>query len=469
MRRQRGSRAARGEKVRSISKDWRASLAALGVLLALPSLSACSPDGIAAAGANLGSTVTETVANQASNVGGLIKGEPDAPAHALQIFVASTRRGGSRATELTPGAKARYSLDYVSVPPGHKTGRIERAAFGRPNPERDFAVIGHRKLDDDSFRAELAAHVSGRVGANRDVLVYVHGFNTSMEEARFRLAQIAMDGKFGGVPVLFTWPSKSALLAYGADKESATASRDAYLKLLTEISETPGIGRVHILAHSMGTWLTMEALRESALSGSPDLHGKLGDVLLAAPDIDLSVFKEQISRLDPQHFSVFVSKADRALQLSAGIQGDRRLGSIDPGNDQDREMIQKLGVGVYDISEFSTGLIGHDSYGDAPQVVRQIGKAITAPTAGDAGQAVIDEGADRTPQAAPSNAIAQQPLPAPGALSQPGAATVVPAAPQAGASAPVPAAPQSGALAPGPATPDVAAQAAKLLSTSSPQ
>ncbi len=455
---------ARGDRVLSITKDWRARLAGLGLSLALlPSLSACSPDGIAAASANLGSTVTDSVANQASNVGGLIKGQPDAPAHTLQIFVASTRKVGSHETELTPGAKARYSLDFVSVPPGHKTGQIERPAFGGPNPERDFAVIGHRKLEDNSFKAELAAHVSGRIGANRDVLVYVHGFNTSMEEARFRLAQIVMDGKFGGVPVLFTWPSKSALLAYGADKESATASRDAYLKLLTEISETPGIGRVHILAHSMGTWLTMEALRKSALSGSPDLHGRLGDVLLAAPDIDLSVFKEQIARLDPQHFSIFVSKADRALQLSAGIQGDRRLGSIDPGNDQDREMIQKLGVGVYDISEFSTGLIGHDSYGDAPQVVRQIGKAITAPTAADAGQAVIDGGADRTPQPAASNAIAAQPLPAPGA-APPGAA-----APQTAGAPPVPAAPQAGATPPAPGAPDVAVQAAKLLSTSSPR
>jgi len=27
----------------------------------------------------------------------------------------------------------------------------------------------------------------------------------------------------------------------------------------------------------------MEALRENAISGSPDLNGKLGDVMLAAP------------------------------------------------------------------------------------------------------------------------------------------------------------------------------------------
>jgi esterase/lipase superfamily enzyme len=240
-----------------------------------------------------------------------------------------------------------------------------------------------------------------------------------LEQARFRLAQIVVDGQFGGVPVLFTWPSKAALLSYGADKESATASRDAYLKLLEDLTATPGVGRIHILAHSMGTWLTMEALRESALSGSPDLHGKLGNVMLAAPDIDLTVFKNQMRRLDPSHFSVYVSKGDRALQVSASIQGDRRLGSIDPSSDQDREMIESLGVKVFDISDLSSGLIGHDNYADAPLAVRQIGAKMTEARPAEAGeQAVTDAGADRTPHAPPlpPGAVISQDLPAPPAV-----------------------------------------------------
>jgi esterase/lipase superfamily enzyme len=361
----------------------RAGLAVAGLAL-LPCLSGCSPVGVAEAGGGFG---------------GLIGAGPDAPAHSTPIFVVSTRKGGNHSTELTPGAQARHSLDFVSVPPGHQTGAMEKPVFGGADPSRHFVVVGHSQLEDEAFREQIAAHLSGRVGVNRDVLVYVHGFNTSMEEARFRLAQIVVDGQFGGVPVLFTWPSRAALLAYGADKESATASRDAYLKLLEELSQTPGIGRVHILAHSMGTWLTMETLREAALSGSPDLHGKLGNVMLAAPDIDLSVFKQQIKRLDPSHFSVYVSKGDRALQVSASLQGDRRLGAIDPGSEQDREMIEHLGVKVYDISSLSSGLIGHDIYADAPQAVREIGATITAPRAGEVSeQAVIDAGADRTPR-----------------------------------------------------------------------
>ncbi len=136
-------------------------------------------------------------------------------------------------------------------------------------------------------------------------------------------------------------------------------------------------------------------MREAALSGTPDLNGKLGQVLLAAPDIDLSVFRQQISRLDASKFSVFVSKGDRALQLSAGLQGDRRLGALDPGSSRDRELIDGLGVSVYDISAFSSGLIGHDNYANAPAVVSQIGATLNKAPA-DQGQAVIDAGADRS-------------------------------------------------------------------------
>ncbi len=37
----------------------------------------------------------------------------------------------------------------------------------------------------------------------------------------------------------------------------------------------------------MGGWLTMEALRASAIAGDRDLSGHLDDVILASPDIDM--------------------------------------------------------------------------------------------------------------------------------------------------------------------------------------
>jgi esterase/lipase superfamily enzyme len=143
-----------------------------------------------------------------------------------------------------------------------------------------------------------------------------------------------------------------------------------------------------------------------------------------------------MARLDPSHFSVFVSKGDRALQVSAGLQGDRRLGAIDPGSEKDRDMIEKLGVKVYDLSDLSVGLIGHDNYADTPQALRQIGATINAPRGGESGeQAVIDAGADRSvrPPIPPPGAISTEALPPPDAAQ--GAAPQATAAPLDGAGA----------------------------------
>jgi esterase/lipase superfamily enzyme len=313
---------------------------------------------------------------------------------ALSMFVVSTRKGeGGASSEAAAEGGTRDSLQMIGIPPGHEVGQLERPSLGAPDSLKHFSLMSRRGLNEETFLAELATHLSGRIGSNRDVLLYVHGFDTSYDESRFRLAQIVEDGRFGGVPVLFTWPSTNSLLAYGAAKENATISRDALAKLIREVSETPGVGRVHILAHSMGAWMTMEALRESAIAGSPDLNGRLGDVMLAAPDIDLNVFRQQLARIDPSHVFVLVAANDRALSISRTLAGDRqRLGALDPKNPADRAALEGLGVKVYDLSREADIFIGHGAYANAPQAVRTIGAQIAQPRAQDANvQAVLGD------------------------------------------------------------------------------
>jgi esterase/lipase superfamily enzyme len=374
-------------------------------------------------------------------VGNFFGGAPAAAPHTLLVFVVSTRKDeAAGANEMRPDG-ADYSLQILSVPPQHQVGHIERPMFGAADPAKHFMEASRRELDEASFRNELATNISGRIGSNRDILLYVHGFNTSYDEARFRLAQIVEDGRFGGVPILFTWPSSNNLLSYEAARESATASRDALTSLLKNLSELPDVGKIHILAHSMGTWLTMEALRERAIAGSPDLNGKLGMVMLAAPDIDLSVFREQLAKLDASHVSVLVSASDKALSLSQTLAGDRpRVGALDPRKPGDRAALARLGVKVYDLSGESTGLIGHDTYADAPDVVRSIGMQIGRPRIQDEDvQAVLGNrpvSTDvTTAPLAPTGAAA---MPAP---QSPGSAPGAPIAAAPGAAAPAAALP----------------------------
>jgi esterase/lipase superfamily enzyme len=314
----------------------------------------------------------------------------------VPMIVASTRKSDRSGTGEAL-SQARLSLQTISVPPGHKVGVVERPSFGGENPMNHFVVVGQRGIDPEMFRQELATQLSGRVGASRDVLVYVHGFNTSYDEARYRLAQLVADAKFTGVPVLFTWPSRQKLLAYGSDKESATASRDALEDLLADIAATPGVGRVNVLAHSMGTWLAMEALRQRAIAGQGDLGGKLGEVMLAAPDIDLEVFKAQMARLKGAgHVSILAANDDRALSVSSALAGDRtRLGALDLKNAEHLQAVTDLGVRVYDLSGASVSdFYRHDTFAQAPEVVRSIGgqlAEVSAEGAKEQSQAFVDE------------------------------------------------------------------------------
>ncbi len=336
---------------------------------------------------------------------------PDRP-RPVQVFIASTRKGESGAAARQQAPEAHYALATMTVPPGHRAGSIEEPLWGRPNGRNDVALAGERDLDEDEFRAELASHVSGRVGVNRDVLVFVHGFNTSFDEARLRATQIAADAHFGGVMVLFTWPSQSDLFGYVSDKDSATASRDALQGLLHTLGQTPGVGEVHVLAHSMGGWLSMEALRASAIAGDRDLSGHLGDVILASPDIDMTVFASQMARIRPANVTVFATPNDKALSLSSFIASSRqRVGAIDASKPEDRAEIESLGAKVVDITRWSDAdrFISHAVFANSGDVIGAIGAQIAAPRAEDS-KAVssIDATRYQDPDAA-TNAVVAAP------------------------------------------------------------
>ena len=84
--------------------------------------------------------------------------------------------------------------------------------------------------------------------------------------------------------MVFSWPSKAKLFDYGYDRESAMWSRDALEQVLSGLITSPTVGRLHIVAHSMGTLLTLETLRMLRATGGETAMSRIGAVVLAAPD-----------------------------------------------------------------------------------------------------------------------------------------------------------------------------------------
>ena len=141
---------------------------------------------------------------------------------------------------------------------------IARAKLAAPDEGRfSLASIG---MDDWRIEAiEMAPKIGDLLGpaaGMRDVLLYVHGFNQTFETAALDAARLSNAIRFRGETMVFSWPSKAQLFDYGYDRESAMWSRDALEQVLSGLITSPAVGRVHIVAHSVGTMVTMEAIRQ---------------------------------------------------------------------------------------------------------------------------------------------------------------------------------------------------------------
>jgi esterase/lipase superfamily enzyme len=178
------------------------------------------------------------------------------------------------------------------------------------------------------------------------------------------------------VPVLFTWASAAKLPRYVYDLNSALVARGKITEMAALLSQARA-SDLDILAHSMGTFLTMEGLVDAAQRGTIGRHATIKHVILASPDIDMDLFRTQIAQV-PRPFVeriyVLVSADDAALRVSRRIAGGvPRVGAADAAE------LEKLGVTVIDLSQIDDSSSGsHSKFAGSPEVVRLIGAGLNS-------------------------------------------------------------------------------------------
>jgi esterase/lipase superfamily enzyme len=317
----------------------------------------------------------------------------------VDILVATDRNAdGAPEGEMFTGERGQalsYADISVSIPPdsAREIGAVQWPASLPADPAHEFTTLRADVLSRDAALARFNARIART--NKRQALVFIHGFNTRFEEAVYRFAQIVHDSGADVTPVLFTWPSRGKLFAYGYDRESSTYSRDALEDVLHALARDPSVGEISILAHSMGNWLTLEALRQMAIRDK-GLPAKLANVMLAAPDVDFDVFQRQIAQIGarPSQFTVFVSRDDGALAASKRVWGDKpRVGAVDPQEQPWRDDFKRDGVTVVDLSNVqSSDPLGHGKFASSPNVVRAIGARLAGgQTLSDGGGGVGDK------------------------------------------------------------------------------
>lgn len=257
----------------------------------------------------------------------------------------------------------------VTIPRTHKEGELEQPSILRleiiARPDRDILLQQVIPQADAVFYEEVKRRV--QASPRHDLFVFVHGYNVTFESAARRTAQIAYDLKYEGAPIFYSWPSQGHTLKYTVDETNVAWSAPHLKKFLRDLAQNSGASSIHLIAHSMGTRALTQAVRELAYEGPPDQR-LFKQVILAAPDIDADVFREQIApelARNSEQVTLYASASDEALVASKLVHGTRRAGETDD------EPLVVRGVDTIEVELSNLGLLGHSYYSN-PHILRDL-------------------------------------------------------------------------------------------------
>lgn len=318
---------------------------------------------------------------------------------ATPVFLATNRQRA--ATEGGPFTAGRsLSLNFarfdVTAPANRQLGQVP---VGGHNPQRHFTAT----YRDIGNRAQLVAEMNAALERlppqNREIFIFVHGYNNNISESLFRTAQIVTDFGIQSVPLHYAWPSAGSLPLYVFDRDSAFFARNGLAETIELAAQTKAKAVV-LVAHSMGAFVAMEALRTLALRGKSATFKRFGGIVLAAPDIDVDVFDSQLADIGPLHapFTILVSQRDRAIGLSGFLAG----GHPRVGNARDLAPLQRNGIAVIDVSQVDGG--GHTVFAQSEAMTKLVENSRMARSALVSGNTALSPAS--LTEAIASNAIA---------------------------------------------------------------
>ncbi len=273
-----------------------------------------------------------------------------------KIFVSTSRQPSSEPGELFSRHRSEelgLASVVVSVPPAHEISQIERPRDLPPDPRTEFAVIDPIVYErGDAFVSSINRELAKRSPADRSILVFIHGYNNTLSDGVVRIAQFVEDSGFSGVPVLFSWASFAGRWEYVYDINSALQSR-LQMNATADLLAKTNSSRIDILAWSMGSLAIMEAIVYASASGELDRSGRLKNVILASPDIDLDLFRTQLRLIPDELRDIYVltSEDDSALGLSRWVAGGQtRLGHSQSPMSITAPSIRRATVSIWSIA-----------------------------------------------------------------------------------------------------------------------
>lgn len=254
----------------------------------------------------------------------------------------------------------------VFVPDGHKLGS-SGSSFWQKLKALDFTddTLRIQELtvqDRTAFFDELRARVAK--DPQKHALFFLHGYKNTFEDAAIRAAQLAFDLGVPGPTAFFSWPSRGKVRHYPADGETIAWSEPHIREFFVDFVAHCGADTVHVIAHSMGNRALLGAIKHLTAS---TLAPKLGQVFLAAPDVDAGVFVQQAPLFDglATRTTLYASNGDRAVQVAAWLADAPRAGYFEPYTFAPK-------VDTIAVPDFDIDLLGHSYFAQARPMLQDI-------------------------------------------------------------------------------------------------
>jgi esterase/lipase superfamily enzyme len=249
---------------------------------------------------------------------------------------------------------------------------------------------------------ELQAEVARRLQASprKEVVLYVHGVANTFEDAALTMGELCHFLGREFVCAFFSWPAagkRGALFGYEEDYESSLYAVEHLRKAIRAIAGTPGVQKLHLIAHSRGTDVLVSAVADlgfEAYTQGSDVSRRynIANIVLIAPDLDPDVTVAKMLKVlsDPDipygpapnpkvvlerapgfHVTLYVSPEDEALATSGWLFGSIvRLGRINATMFKPEQFEYARRIGIVDVIQVQgrTDLFGHSYFVSNPAV-----------------------------------------------------------------------------------------------------
>ena len=268
-----------------------------------------------------------------------------------------------------PDDRLHYGKRIVRIPFSHRPGEL-----GSPLWRRLLTGVDDRleldpatALSEDAFVRDVRNFLGTLDPTDRNVLVYIHGFNTSFDEAAKRAAQLGFDLKVPGITAFYSWPSLANITAYMGDLSRIEASEQHLADFLVRTTTLVDRGKVHLIAHSMGNRGLLAAMHRATTQAALRTGVRFGQIFLAAPDVDARSFAQLASvyPLAAEHTTLYVADQDKALLALEWVTSEARAGGAPP-------VLVLPGIDTVRVRGWSLFRLGHSYVAEDASVLRDI-------------------------------------------------------------------------------------------------